>query len=291
MNRTHRTIPYWFLLPAIALLCVFVYVPVLENFRYSLFKWGSFTPKWEFVGLGNYSELFRDPIFYKSLVNNTVYAMVSVFFQVACSLALAAMLEAARFAAAWKWFFRSALFLPSVLPITVVGFMWQLLYQPAIGLLDQLMRAVGLGQFVHAWLGEEKTALISVIMVSQWQWTGYIMVLFIVAIQAIPAELYESMKIDGANRLQQFWYVTVPGVRDTTLVMLVITVLGAFKVFDIIWVMTVGGPNHASEVLGSYMYRSAFRDDVVGYASTIATVIFLITLILSIAQVRLQRRA
>lgn len=289
--RLYRMAPYLFLLPAVVLLCVFVYVPVVENFRYSLYKWGSFNPRWEWVGLGNYAELFRDPIFYKSLVNNTIYALVSVFFQVCCALGLAALLEQARFGSVWKWFFRTALFLPSVLPITVVGFMWQLLYQPAVGLIDQLLHALGLGSFSHAWLGEEKTALLSVVMVSQWQWTGYIMVLFIVAIRAIPAELYESMKIDGANRLQQFWYVTVPGVRDTTLVMLVVTVLGAFKVFDIVWVMTVGGPNHASEVLGSYMYRSAFRDDVVGYASTIATVIFLITLILSIAQIRLQRRA
>lgn len=289
--RAYRMTPYLFLLPAVALLCLFVYVPVAENFRYSLYKWGSFNPKWIWVGLGNYAELFKDPIFYKSIVNNTVYALVSVFFQVLCALGLAGMLEQARLNPWWKWFFRSALFLPSVLPITVVGFMWQLLYQPAVGLIDQVLHTAGLGAFSHAWLGEEKTALISVVMVSQWQWTGYIMVLFIVAIQAIPAELYESMKIDGANRLQQFWYITVPQVRDTTLVMLVITVLGAFKVFDIVWVMTVGGPNHASEVLGSYMYRSAFRDDVVGYASTIATVIFLITLILSVAQIRLQRRA
>ncbi len=288
--RLHRMAPYLFLLPAVVLLCVFVYVPVVENFRYSLYKWGSFNPRWEWVGLGNYAELFRDPIFYKSIVNNTVYALVSVFFQVCGALGLAALLEQARFSSAWKWFFRTALFLPSVLPITVVGFMWQLLYQPAVGLIDQLLHALGLGSFSHAWLGEEKTALLSVVMVSQWQWTGYIMVLFIVAIRAIPSELYESMKIDGANRLQQFWYVTVPGVRDTTLVMLVITVLGAFKVFDIVWVMTVGGPNHASEVLGSYMYQSAFRNDVVGYASTIATVIFLITLLLSVAQIRLQRR-
>lgn len=289
--RTSRITPYLFLLPAIVLLMVFVYVPVAENFRYSLYKWGSFNPNWLFVGLGNYLELFRDPIFYKSLVNNAVYAVISVAFQVFFALVLASMLEQARFASPWKWFFRTALFLPSVLPITVVGFMWQLLYQPAVGLFDQLLHAIGLGQFVHAWLGEEKTSLISVVMVSQWQWTGYIMVLFIVAIQAIPGEIFESMRMDGATRWQQFWYATVPGVQDTTLVMLVITVLGAFKVFDIIWVMTVGGPNHSSEVLGSYMYQSAFRNDVVGYASTIATVIFLITLVLSILQIRLQRRA
>lgn len=290
MGILPRLTPYLFLLPALAVLGVFVYYPVAENFRFSLYQWGSFTPEWKYVGLGNYLELWQDPVVYKSLLHNTLYAVISVVFQVGLALGLAALLEQATWKAGWKWFFRTALFLPSILPITVVGFMWQLLYQPAIGLLEQLLRAVGLPGLVRAWLGEEQTALFSVIAVSQWQWTGYIMVLFIVAIQAIPNELFESMKLDGANRWQQFWKLTVPAVSETTLVMLVITVLGAFKVFDIVWVMTVGGPNHSSEVLGTYMYQSAFRNDQVGYASSIATLIFVITLGLSVVQIRLQGR-
>ena len=122
---------------------------------------------------------------------------------------------------------------------------------------------------------------------SQWQWTGYIMILFVVAIQAIPHELYEAARIDGANGVQQFFHITVPGVRQTFLVMSTITVIGAFQVFDIVWVMTAGGPNHASETLGNYLYRVGFRNDEMGYASALATVMFAITFVLSFVQLRL----
>ena len=132
--------------------------------------------------------------------------------------------------------------------------------------------------------------MFAVIMVSQWQWTGYMIVLFMVAIQAIPSDLYEALRMEGANRLQQFFYITVPGVRESTLILAVITIFGAFKVFDIVWVMTAGGPNNASEVLGTHMYRSAFRNDVSGYAAAVATVIFFITLAVGIVQIRLQRQ-
>jgi raffinose/stachyose/melibiose transport system permease protein len=141
----------------------------------------------------------------------------------------------------------------------------------------------------HTWLGEEDTAMYAVIMVSQWQWVGYVMILFLVAIQAIPEELFESARIDGASGWQQFFHITVPMVRETTLVMTTITVIGAFKVFDIVWVMTAGGPNHASEVLGNYLYRVGFRNDEMGYASALASLLFVITFALTFVQLRLGR--
>jgi raffinose/stachyose/melibiose transport system permease protein len=288
-RRRGTVVPYLFVVPAVILLTVFVYAPALENIWWSLYQWSSFSPSWTFVGLGNYLHLGQDPIFWRSLVNNALYAVISVAVQVCFALVLAAILEAKLFSRRLSTTFRIGLFLPSILPVTVVGFLWQLLYQPSVGLINQLLQAVGLDAWSHAWLGEEGTALPATIAVSQWQWTGYIMVLFIVAIRAIPHELYEAMEIDGATKLQQFWRVTVPGVRETTLVLAMITIFGAFKVFDIVWVMTAGGPNNASEVLGTYMYRSAFRSDVAGYASAIATVIFVITFATGIVQIKLQR--
>jgi raffinose/stachyose/melibiose transport system permease protein len=176
-----------------------------------------------------------------------------------------------------------------VLAITVVGITWQLIYRPDTGLLNQFLEGVGLGFLKRTWLGDEGTAIYSVIAVSQWQWVGYVMILFIVAIQAIPEELYESARIDGANLVSQFIHITVPLVRETTLVMTTITVIGAFKVFDIVWVMTAGGPNHASEVLGNYLYRVAFRNDEMGYAAAIASLLFIITFLLTFVQLRLGR--
>jgi raffinose/stachyose/melibiose transport system permease protein len=288
-DRAEALTPYLLLAPALLLLGTFVYLPILENVRYSFHQWSSLSPTWTFVGLDNYRTLFADPIFWRALSNNLTYAVLSVVVQVGLSLVLAAILEAGLFSRRLSSFFRVSLFIPSILPITVVGFLWTLLYQPSLGLLAQALEAIGLGDLSRAWLGEEETALLAVVAVSQWQWTGYIAVLFVVAIRAIPRELYEAAALDGAGRIRQFWHVTVPGVRETTLLMACITIFGAIKVFDIVWVMTAGGPNNASEVLGTYMYRSAFRNDLVGYAAAVAVVIFVLTSAFGLVQIKLQR--
>ena len=281
--------PYVFLAPAVVLMLVFVYIPIVESFRYSLYDWNSFTPEWEWVGLGNYEKLLQDQLLWKSILNNIWYAVISVAIQVFFALVLAAMLESGAISRRLATFFRTAIFLPAVLAVTIVGITWQMLFRPDTGLINQLLTTIGLPSLARAWLGEESTAMFAIIGVSQWQWLGYTMILFIVAIRGTPRDLYEAARIDGANAIQQFWHVTVPSVRETTLVLATITVIGAFMVFDIVWVMTAGGPNHASEVLGSYLYRTAFRDDAMGYASTIASMLFLITLSLTFVQLRLGR--
>lgn len=289
-HTLRRIAPYLFLFPSLLLLVSFVYAPAVENMIYSLFSWSSVRTDSQFVGLQNYRALLDNPVFWRALFNNILYAIVSIVFQVFFALVLAAVLMGGVIGPVMRNFFRTAIFLPSILPVTVVGLLWQLIYQPTIGLIDQVLFATGLQGLSHVWLGEETTAMMSVIMVSQWQYTGYMMMLFMVAIQAIPKDLYEALRMEGANRIQQFFYITVPGVRESTLILTVITIFGAFKVFDIVWVMTAGGPNNASEVLGTHMYRSAFRNDVSGYAAAIATVIFLITLAVGIFQIRLQRQ-
>lgn len=287
--RLSGATPYLFLAPAILLLLIFVFLPLVQTFYYSLFRWSSIDPTLHFVGLENFVRIFSDKLVGRGLINNVWYAVGSLAFQVYLALVLAAVLESGLVGNRIAAFFRSALFLPSVLAVTVVGVAWQLLYQPEQGLVNQLLGAMGLESLARPWLGSEKTAIFSVIAVSQWQYTGYSMLLFLVAIQAIPKELYEAATIDGANRIQQFFSITVPGVRETTLVLVSITVIGAFKVFDIIWVMTGGGPNHASQVLGTYLYRAGFRDDEMGYASALATILFAITFVLTAVQMRLRR--
>ena len=285
-----RIVPYLFLFPSLLLLVSFVYAPAVENMIYSLFSWSSVRTESRFVGLENYRELFSSAIFWRALFNNVLYAIISILFQVFFALVIAAVLVAGVFGPLLRNFFRTAFFLPSILPVTVVGLLWQLIYQPTIGLIDQILFATGLQSLSHVWLGEEATVMISVILVSQWQWTGYMIVLFMVAIQAIPNDLYEALRMEGASRVQQFFHITMPGVRESTLILAIITIFGSFKVFDIVWVMTAGGPNNASEVLGTHMYRSAFRNDVSGYAAAVATVIFFITLAVGIVQIRLQRQ-
>jgi raffinose/stachyose/melibiose transport system permease protein len=287
----NRLAPYLALSPVLVLLFVFVYLPLLSDVNFSLHDWSSLSPTWRYVGLDNFRNLARDPLFWQSLRGNFLYAAVSLIFQVALALVLAAVLESGLVGKRLSSCFRIAFFIPSILPITVIGLLWQILYQPQGGLIDQALQAVGLDSLAHAWLGEEATALPSIIAVSQWQWTGYLTVLFIVAIRAIPEELYEAAALDGARAWRSFWHVTVPGVQETTVLMALITIFGAMKVFDIIWVMTAGGPNNASQVMGSYMYRLAFRDDRVGYAAAVAMAMFVLSAVAGGLQIWRSRRS
>lgn len=284
-----RAEAYVLLLPMLLLMAVFVYLPILANIRFSFYRWSSLSPVWTYVGGANYARLFNDPLFWSALQHNLVYALVSLLVQVGFGLVLAALLESPLFSRRLSGFFRVALFVPSILPITVIGLLWQLIYQPGFGLLNALLEAVGLGGLARAWLGEEGSALLSVVAVSQWQWTGYIAVLFVVAIRAIPRELYEAAEIDGAGLVRQFFAITVPSVRQTTFVMVMITIFGAIKVFDIVWVMTGGGPNDASHTLGTYMYRSAFQADAVGYGAAVAVVMLALSAVFGLLNLWVRR--
>ena len=274
--------------PAVLLLVVFVYYPVVENLRLSLFRWNAFSPSETWVGLDNYRDLTLDPVFWSSLFNNIAYAVVSVIFQVGGGLVLAAVLEEL-VRGRWKGFFRTVYFVPAVLSLTITGLLFQFMYNPQIGLVNGFLGAVGLDSWKHSWLGESATAIWAIIAMSQWQSIGYVMVLFIVAMQRIPRELYEAAYIDGASRPHAFRSITVPLVREMILLATIITISGAFLVFNEVQVMTAGGPNNSSQVLGTWLYKSAFFNDQMGYAAAIAVVIFIITMVASIIQLFLGR--
>lgn len=274
-----------FVLPALVLVGLFVYVPVVENVRLSLFQWNAFSVTPKFVGLANYEALVADPIFWRALGNNIAYAVVSVICQVGGGLVLAALLEefvAPRF----RTLLRTVYFIPVTISLTVTALLFQFLYHPKFGLLNEVLVAVGLPDWAHAWLGESATAIWAIIAMSQWQSVGYLTVLFVVAMQKIPRELYEAAAIDGANKVQAFRRITLPLLGEMTSLLLILTVSGAFLVFNEVKVMTDGGPVNASQVLGTWLYRSAFRNDDMGYASAIATVLFALTMVAGIAQLR-----
>lgn len=277
-----------FILPALLLILMFVFLPMILNIYYSLFRWSAFSVEKVFVGWEYYARLFQDPVFYTALKNNSLYALISILFQVGGGLVIAAILEDRLFRK-WQPLFRTIFFIPSVISIAVVGLLWQLLYNPDIGLVNGVIKAIGQTEWAHAWLGDSKTAIYAVIAVSQWQFTGYMTMLFLIAMHKIPSELYEASMIDGANPIQTFFAITIPQIKDMILVGTIITVIGAFKVFDEVYVMTFGGPGRSTEVLGTMVYRAAFRNDEMGYATTIATVIFVITFTLSVLQMKLSK--
>lgn len=243
-----------------------------------------FNPKKTFIGLKNYIDLFHDPVFFTALRNNVLYAVISLICQVGGgnSGGRAGRQIGKKMVAV----FPHGLFLPVVISMTVIALLFDFIYNPEIGLLNQLLEAVGLDELTRAWLGDENTAMLSVIFVSQWQSVGYIAMLYIVSIQSIPAELYESAQLDGAGKIQQFFHITVPQTKEMSFVAVVMTLTGAFTVFNEPYILTGGGPGNASEVLSTFLYKSAFTKDMMGYASAIATVVLLLTLALSLIQMK-----
>lgn len=272
-----------FVLPAVLLLGMFVYFPLVENVIHSFqsFTLSSAAKKW--AGLENYKHLLTDKTIWVCLKNNILYAVISIIVQVGFGLVLAAVLEDAAFHKSAP-FFRSVYFIPTVISMTVVCLLFEFVYNPQMGLLNSFLEAVGLDGFTRVWLGSKKTAMYAVIAVSQWQSTGYVTMLFIVAIQKIPRDLYEAAEVDGASKLQRFWAITVPQVKQMFFVTMVLTVAGAFTVFNEPYILTGGGPGTATMVLSLHMYQTGFVKNNMGYASTIAMLIFVITAVLSSVQ-------
>lgn len=283
-----KLVPYLYLAPCIVMMGLFVYYPIVENFRFSFYDFSAFSPDKAFVGFTNFINLFHDPVFYTALKNNVWYAVISIICQVFGGLILAAILEdpITRFTSS---FFRTVFFLPVVISVTVIALLFTFVYEPNMGILNSFLHGLGLDSWAREWLGDSETAIFAVIAVSQWQSIGYIMMLFIVAIQAIPREIYEAAEMDGAGKIRRFISVTVPQVKEMFFVASLITLTGAFTVFNEPYILTGGGPGNASEVLGTLLYSSAFAKDQMGYASAIATVILVLTLLVSLVQMKLFR--
>ena len=276
---------FLYAVPGVALVLVFVYYPLLLTFYYSFYRWNAFSPVRTFIGFENFTRMFSDPVIRIALINNTLFAVISVIFQCGLGLVLAAVLENKMFSK-FQTFFRTVYFMPVVVSFAVIGILWQLALHPMLGIVNPFLNLIGLGAFTQDWLGQSSTAMLSIIFVSQWQNIGYIMLLFIVAIQKIPADYYESAAIDGATGIKGFFYVTVPLVREMILVTTVITIIGAYRVFDEVFIMTEGGPGFSSQTLATYMFRSGFRTDEMGYASAIAILMFSVLLVLTVIQIK-----
>ena len=274
--------PYVYVLPCVILLGVFVYIPLVANFYYSAFSFSALSPTKSFVGLQNYKTLVSDPVVGTALINNIWYCIISVAIQVLLALVIASLLEDKLFSKI-STVLRTTYFLPVLISMTVVALLFSFVYHPKIGLINAALKLFGM-KTPPAWTGDPKTAIFSAIIMSQWHSTGYTTMLFIVAIQGISEDLYEAAEIDGANRLQRFWHITVPQVREMMFVTMVTTVTGAFLVFNDVYILTQGGPGNASTTLAVYMYRNAFNLDKMGYASTIAVVMLIICMALAIIQ-------
>ncbi len=283
-KKNQKTIGIY-LLPAMVMVIVILYLPIFINLYESFFKWGAMSTKHTFVGIDNYLKMFQDEIFYVAIKNNLIFTVMSVVCQIGISLIIASVLES-KFMRKSQNFFRTIYFIPSLLMVTVVGITCKMIVSPSIGVLNPMLEKIGMDVSNLDLLGSAGTATYTIAAMSQWQYIGYTVILFIVAIQNIPEDLYEAADIDGAGAVKKFMYITLPEIKDTILINTIITVTGSIREYDEVFVTTNGGPGHATETLATYLYKVGFRNDQMGYASALAFFIFLVTFMIGLLQMK-----
>jgi multiple sugar transport system permease protein/alpha-1,4-digalacturonate transport system permease protein len=278
-----KVVPYLFILPNMILFLVFMIIPVFMTGWYSLVRWnGMGTPK--FIGLANYFYIFQDDVFLKSLWNTLSFTGVTVPILMALALAFAIMLNQNIHL---RGFFRSAMYVPSIISTVVAGMVFIWLFNPQLGLINYLIRVAG-GTAIE-WSTDPRYAMVMVIVGTVWGRTGYNMVIYLAALQGIAPEYYEAAKIDGASPWQCFRYITMPMLNATHMFVLITCVIHSFRSFDLIYVMTKGGPLNATKTLVVYVYDTAFAMNYFGRAAAAGVVLFFILLAFTIVRMRSER--
>ncbi|MGX6971757.1 sugar ABC transporter permease [Vagococcus lutrae] len=273
---------YIFLLPALILLGLFLFLPTLLSIYYSFTDYYMLTPQdRSFIGIGNYITLFKDPLFIKSLWNIGKFVIFIMPIQVGTALGLALLVNKKR---KGNTFFKIAFFAPVVMSLVVVSVLWLYLLNPTDGLINALLLKVGIN--AQPFLTSPKQAMFVIIAISAWQGAGYQMLIFLAGLQNIPSEIYEAARIDGANKWEQFRNVTLPMLKPTSVMILTTTLIDAFKLIIQPMVMTQGGPLNSTITPVYYIYRSGFTDRHVGYASAITVIYGGVIIIFSLLQRR-----
>ncbi|MBD2863294.1 carbohydrate ABC transporter permease [Paenibacillus oceani] len=276
-----------FVVPALALYMTFYVVPMLSSLKYSVTSWNGINEA-TFNGLDNFIKAFRDEKFLIALKNNIIFVLFSVFIQIPAIVGLSILVSGVR---RFLDFYKTTVFMPSVLSTAIVGVIWKFIYHPDAGLINQVLRTVGLESWALGWLGEENFAFLAILVTNAWQWTGFYIVLVLAAIFAIPKEMQEAGEIEGAVGWRKARYLTIPLIRPVILVIMLLSITGAMKAMDIVMIMTSGGPFGSSEVMGTYMYKQAYSMSQFGYANAISILIFLFTCVLTLIFHLITRRS
>ena len=284
--KWRNTLLGWsFILPNFVGFAVLTLVPVIALFYIAFTNWNAFgTAKW--VGLDNFSRLLGDKSFRVALWNTVYYTAFHIPLTLGLSLALALLLNRKMRGVA---FFRTAAFFPYVTSIVAIAVVWNMLFSPETGPINQLLSALGISN-PPGWTTSATWSMPAVIIVGTWREMGYYMLLFLAGLQTIPPELYEAARVDGANPWQRFRNITLPCLRPTTFFITVMLTIGSFKVFDLILVMTNGGPGQSTLVLSQYIYTKGFVENKLGYASAISIVLFLICITITVVQFVVNKR-
>lgn len=285
-KRDPRALPtaLLFLLPAFAILGTFSVYPALYSLYLSFFKWNGYAPQRDFVGAGNYTRLFGSPEFWNSLKVTVLYAGGLTLSALALGLLFAVLLNAP---IRGRAVYRALYFLPVITPTVAAGVVWKNLFDPSQGAVNTLLAGVGLRG--PNWLVDPAWALVAVIIVGVWKRVGFNMVVYLAALQSVPRPYYEAAQLDGAGAWQQLRFVTVPLLAPTTFFLVITSLIEAFQVFDLVYVMTAGGPLGSTDVFGYYLYREGFKYSQLGFASAIAYVMFALIFLATVVQFRFAR--
>jgi raffinose/stachyose/melibiose transport system permease protein len=271
-----------FLLPGLALYLLFVLFPVVQAARYSLYNWNGLQPLTDFVGIKNYVDALNSDVFQNAVSHNVFIIVLSLTLQIPFSLFLAVLLNRRFYGRA---LFRLIFFLPYVLSEAITGIVFSLFLQPS-SMMDTTMQGVGLGGFVQDWLGDTGFVMITLFVIISWKYFGFHMIILMAGLQGIPREIEEAALIDGAGRWQAFRHVTLPLLGPTLRVSVFLSMIGALQLFDMVWVMTRGGPVGASNTMATLMFKSGFQETDMGYGSALAVILFIFALVLALAYQR-----
>ena len=277
--------PYCWVAPACCVIFIFTHLPILLEGALSLLAADGFSPP-RFIGLNNYLEVLSNQDFWEAIVHNIIYAVTTVTGKVALALLLAVLLNQK---ISGRNIFRTVLFLPVVLSFVAIGVIWTLFFNFDYGVLNAILNVLGLQSLRQDWLGSADTALGAVILVDIWKWTGFHLVIYLAGLQSIPKDLYEAALLDGASAFQRFWRITVPLLQPFTAINVLLASLGAFSVFDLIYVMTQGGPFKATNVAMVEVYLQAFQFNRFGYAGAMSVVLLSLVATMSILILRVTR--
>lgn len=276
--RLHKLTPLPFLLPALIIYAVFALYPMVGALELSFYNWDGVSADRNFVGLQNYVQIFtQDPVFWTAVRNSIAWVVMSLIVPTLVGLMLALALNQQLFA---RTAFRAIFYLPAIIASIAVATIWSWMYNPILGVVNAALKSLGMSEAIRDWLGDPKIALFSIFIAYVWQSSGVSMVLFLAGLQGVPEELKEAARVDGANRWHVFWHVIRPCLRETFVVVTVLTVINSLKVFDLIVGMTSGGPAQSTQVLALWSYTQSFSLHDFGNGMAIAMVLLAITLII-----------
>lgn len=284
LGRSKAKWGYIFVAPAVLLILVVAIYPLISTFLLSLFHKNLLDPLDDsFVGFSNYRKLVADPLFWGASKNTIVFVVIGVLFEFLFGLGLALIMNSA---IKGRGIIRAVALIPWAIPTVVSATMWLWLYNDQWGFINIALTKMGILSQHKAWLSDPTISLFAVIFADIWKTTPFMALLILAGLQMIPYDLYESAAVDGANRIRQFFSITLPMLRPTILVALLFRTLDSFRVFDLVYVMTMGGPGHSTEVISLYTYKTLFKDLDMGYGSTLSVSIFIIISIISFIYVR-----